>query len=219
MANAAQGGESAYTDEDVEFGRWLFAQECRFTLGVTDMHSLPAGDDLEVAFAGRSNVGKSSLLNALTNHRNLARTSHTPGRTQQLNFFSLAERLILVDLPGYGYAKVSKADVAQWTALVCDYLTGRPQLRRLFLLIDARRGIMPADEEIMDLLDSAAVAYQIVLTKADKLKAGASGNLVAQVRAAIAGRPASLPSVCPTSAHKGGGVPELRAEIGRLVRH
>ena len=217
MTSTARGDEPAFAAEELDFGRWLFAQECRFTLGVTNMQALPPGEDLEVAFAGRSNVGKSSLLNALTNHRNLARTSHTPGRTQQLNFFSLAERLVLVDLPGYGYAKVSKSDVAQWTALVRDYLVGRPQLRRLFLLIDARRGIMPADDEIMDLLDSAAVAYQVVLTKADK--AGRTEKQLAEVRTAIAGRPACLPFVFLTSARKGAGVQELRAEIGRLARH
>ncbi len=218
MADAAAGGAPAYAREELEFGRWLFAQECRFVFGATEIHALPAGDEPEVAFAGRSNVGKSSLLNALTNRRNLARTSHTPGRTQQLNFFSLAERLVLVDLPGYGYAKVSKTDVARWTALVRDYLAGRPQLRRLFLLVDGRRGLMPADGEIMDLLDGAAVVYQVVLTKADKLKPGPLQVLITDVGAAMAARPAALPFVAATSAHKGLGVAELRAEIGRLAR-
>ena len=193
----------AYTDGELEFGRWLFAQDCQFIFGATDVHSLPAGDGIEVAFAGRSNVGKSSLLNALTNRNNLARTSHTPGRTQQLNLFDLAGQIVLVDLPGYGYAKASKADVARWTAVVRDYLTGRPVLRRLFLLIDSRRGIMPADAEVMDLLDRAAVVYQLVLTKADKLKPPAIKRVSAETEAIATSRPAAMPVVCITSAHQG----------------
>ena len=219
MTDTAQSGGAAYAKEEIEFGRWLFAQECHFVRGVSILDDVPPSDLVEVAFAGRSNVGKSSLLNALANRRNLARTSHTPGRTQQLNFFILAERLMLVDLPGYGYARASKAEVAQWTALVRDYLTGRPQLRRLFLLVDARRGIMKADLEIMDLLDSAAVAYQLALTKVDKLKPVETERLRAEISAMLAKRPAAMPVVLTTSALKGAGVVELRAEIGRLARH
>ncbi len=218
MTDPALRGAEAYTDEELQYGRWLFAQECSFFFGATDLQGLPDRDMIEVAFAGRSNVGKSSLLNALTNRNNLARTSHTPGRTQQLNFFDLAGELVLVDLPGYGYAKASKTDVARWTALVRDYLTGRPVLRRLFLLIDSRRGIMPVDEEVMDLLDQAAVVYQLVLTKTDKLKSPALKRLQAEIPAALGARPAAMPVVCATSAEKGAGIQPLRAEIGRLVR-
>ncbi|MCY4065501.1 MAG: ribosome biogenesis GTP-binding protein YihA/YsxC, partial [Rhodospirillaceae bacterium] len=162
--------EGGAPDADgLEAGRLLFAQECSFVAGVVQVGGLPPDALPEVAFAGRSNVGKSSLINALTNRKALARTSNTPGRTQQINFFDLGGRLCLVDLPGYGYARASKDKVRRWNALIRDYLRGRASLRRVCLLIDARRGLTPGDREIMGLLDASAVSYQIVLTKSDKL--------------------------------------------------
>ena len=207
----------APSGEALEFGRWLFAQECRFLYGVATLWALPEPGLPEVAVAGRSNVGKSSLINALTGRRALARTSQTPGRTQQLNFFSLGERLLLVDLPGYGYARASKTAVADWTALVEDYLKGRPTLRRLCLLIDARRGIKDADANVMDMLDAAAVGYRIVLTKADQLSGPANAALSEAVTAALRKRPAAAPTPLTTSARNGTGIAELRAELASLA--
>ena len=162
--------QTLYSDFEIEQGRLLFAQECNFLLGIDKLGQLPDASLPEVAFAGRSNVGKSSLINALTSRKAIARTSNTPGRTQQLNFFNLGKRLILVDLPGYGYARVSKTQVAAWTRTLKAFLRGRVTLRRVCLLIDSRVGIKDLDREMMDMLDSAAVMYQIVLTKVDKLK-------------------------------------------------
>ncbi len=185
--------------------------------GVADLAGLPAPDRPEVAFAGRSNVGKSSLLNALVGRRQLARTSRTPGRTQELNFFALRESCYLVDLPGYGYARAGKAQVAAWSRLVRDYLRGRAVLRRVFLLIDARHGVKPSDREIAELLDRAAVSYQVVLTKIDKLKGGQLQSILGKTAEAIARHPAAHPAVLATSATNGVGLAELRAAIAALI--
>lgn len=181
------------------------------------MGGLPANSSPEIAFAGRSNVGKSSLVNALTGRKTLARTSHTPGRTQQLNFFDLGGRLTMVDLPGYGYARAPKGTVDQWTALIYDYLRGRVGLRLLCLLIDSRHGLKKADDDILNLLDKSAVAYQVVLTKTDKLKAGALPGVVAKVEAGLRKHPAAAPAVMTTSARGGAGIPELRSRLQMLA--
>jgi GTP-binding protein len=201
----------------MEAGRLLFAGECRFVIGVARIDDLPADALPEVAFAGRSNVGKSSLLNALTGRKALARTSNTPGRTQQLNFFDLGGRLMLVDLPGYGYAKAPKGDVDRWNRLIRLYLKGRVGLRRLCLLIDARHGLKPPDRQVMDLLAEAAVAYQIVLTKTDKLKAGELDERRAAIAGEIAKRAAASPEIAATSATRGDGIAELRAVLASLA--
>ncbi len=205
-----------YTDEQIEQGRLLFAAPVDFVMGVADMRSLPPADYPEICFAGRSNVGKSSLINALTNRKNLARSSNEPGRTRELNYFNLNEELFLVDLPGFGYARASKTDIARWTKLTLKYLQGRPTLKRVFLLIDSRRGVMESDEEIMSLLDTTAVVYQVVLTKTDKLKAKEREGLVEKVKARLIKRPAFHPIVMETSSEKGFGIAELRAEIATL---
>jgi GTP-binding protein len=202
----------------LERGRLLFAKECRFVAGVTDAAALPPAGLPEVAFAGRSNVGKSSLVNALTGRRTLARVSHTPGRTQQLNFFELGGRLMLVDLPGYGYAKAAKSKVADWNRLTEDYLRGRPTLRRLCLLIDSRHGALAADRAIMTLLDKAAVSYQLVLTKADKTRGPALARLTAELQAGIAGHGAAHPEIIATSSHDETGIPALRAALADLAQ-
>ena len=206
-----------YDEATLEAGRLLFAKECAFLKGVVAMDGLPADALPEVAFAGRSNVGKSSLLNALTGRKELARASNTPGRTRELNFFTLDQRLRLVDLPGYGYAKASRKLVDQWTKLTRDYLRGRSNLRRVNVLIDARHGLKKTDEEVMDLLDTAAVVYQIVLTKTDKIKPTAAEALRVQIAGAIAKRPAAYPMVFATSSEMGYGIPELRAELATLA--
>ena len=202
---------------DSAFGRWLFAQRCDFRAGVAQMDQLPVFDLPEVAFAGRSNVGKSSLLNALTGRKTLARTSNTPGRTRQLNFFDLGGRLMLVDLPGYGYARAPKTDIRRWTELTRDYLRGRPTLRRVCLLVDARRGVQEADAGVMTALDRAAVSYQLVWTKTDKADAAA----LAAAEAALPGlqrRHVALhPVARATSATRQTGLEELRAEIAQLA--
>ena len=205
------------TTDALEKGRWLFSQNCDFMLGVTSIAALPPSDVSEIAFAGRSNVGKSSLLNALTGRKALARTSNTPGRTRELNFFALTDGLRLVDLPGYGYAKVSKTEVSAWTQLLRSYLAGRPNLRRALLLVDARHGLKPSDLEMMDLFDEAAVVYQIILTKIDKLTTGKAEAIAGSVQKAIQRRPAAHPTIVMTSSEKKHGIAELRADIGALA--
>lgn len=201
----------------LEAGRLLFAGGCEFLVSAADENDLPQLGGSEVAFAGRSNVGKSSLLNALTERKTLARTSNTPGRTRLLNFFSLSGRLILVDLPGYGYARASKTDIARWTQLTRGYLKGRPQLRRVCLLIDARHGLKASDRQVMEELDTAAVSYQIVLTKADKMKPEPLQRLVEETEAAVAKHPAAHPFCLVTSAESGAGIAELRAALAALA--
>lgn len=205
------------TAEYLEAGRLLFAGPIAFELGVADMAQLPAGDVPEVAFAGRSNVGKSSLINALTGRLKLARASTEPGRTRELNFFRVGDRLRLVDLPGYGYAKAGRADIERWTTLTRDYLRGRPSLKRVILLIDARHGLKPHDSDVMDGLDKSAVNYQIVLTKADKVKPTEAEALIAAIAKQIAKRPAAHPEIVATSAETGQGIELLRAEIAALA--
>jgi GTP-binding protein len=206
------------TDADaIEAGRRLFAQSCRFVAAAATLERIPPATFPEVAFSGRSNVGKSTLVNALTGRSVLARVSSTPGRTRQLNFFELGERLILTDLPGYGYAKASKSDVAAWNRLVEGYLAGRQPLTRVLILIDGRHGIKPPDEEMMARLDTAAVSYQAVLTKCDKMPAGDLSRQVAAVTRALARRPAAHPVALATSARSGVGIPELRAALAALA--
>ena len=212
-------GEAAEeTSEALEEGRRLFAQPVRFLLGVADAAQLPPAMLPEVAFAGRSNVGKSSLLNALVGRRALARTSKTPGRTQQLNFFELGGRLVLVDLPGYGYAAAPKAKVEAWSGLVRDYLRGRPSLRQVCLLIDARHGVKRSDEEIMELLAQAAVPFQLLLTKGDLPRREALAARLAEARALSRRRRAALPEPLVTSARLGYGIAELRARLALIAR-
>jgi GTP-binding protein len=206
-----------FDDGALEAGRLLFAGPVTFERGAVDMSGLPEDGLPEIAFAGRSNVGKSSLLNALTGRKALARASAEPGRTRELNFFRLGEVLRLVDLPGYGYAKAPKAAIARWTALMLDYLRGRAPLKRVLLLIDARHGLKPHDMDVMDTLDGAAVTYQIVLTKADKLKPTEFADCEARTAAALAKRPAAHPRLVATSAQTGLGIAELRAEIAALA--
>lgn len=205
-------------DEDAaERGRMLFAGNTDFLKGVVAMSGLPDPDRIEVCFAGRSNVGKSTLINALTGRKALARASNTPGRTQEVNFFTLADSHYLVDLPGYGYANAPLPVVEKWQALLKRYLSGRQNLRRAFVLIDTRHGIKAVDHEIMSLLDSAAVTFQVVLTKADKLRGKALDNILAQVRGELARHPAAFPEMILTSSEKGDGIATLRATIADLV--
>jgi GTP-binding protein len=203
----------------LEAGRKLFATPCTFIAGAATVDSLPAPGGVEIAFAGRSNVGKSSLLNAVTGRRDLARTSSTPGRTQQINFFDLGGRLILVDLPGYGYSRAGKKATRNWTRLIRLYLRGRPTLRRVMVLVDARRGLGPADREVMDGLDDAAVSYQVVLTKADKAgkDPGDAQAVAHRVAEAITSRPAAHPDVLVTSSADGTGIEVLRAALAALA--
>ena len=205
------------SEEALEAGRLLFAKECTFVMGVARIDDLPADVLPEIAFAGRSNVGKSSLINALTGRKTLARTSNTPGRTQQLNFFDLGGRLTIVDLPGYGYAKAPKGEVDRWNRLIRKYLKGRVGLRRLCVLIDARHGLKVSDRQVMDLLDESAVVYQIVLTKADKVKAAERAKRHEEITAEIRKRTAANPEILETSAVKGNGIPELRAALAELA--
>jgi len=201
----------------LEQGRLLFAQECEFERGAADLAGIPPTRLPEVAFVGRSNVGKSSLVNALTGRKTLARVSNTPGRTRQINFFRLGGRLMLADLPGYGYAKVSKTESDAWTELIFAYLAGRPSLRRVVLLIDSRRAPLPHDVDVMDLLDRAAVSYQLVLTKVDKLKATELQDIEAQTKAVADKHTAAYPELLVTSAEKGTGIAELRASLAALA--
>ncbi|TCT08790.1 GTP-binding protein [Tepidamorphus gemmatus] len=209
------------SDEDsaaLEAGRLMFARPWQFRLGVVRLDQLPPADRPEVAFAGRSNVGKSSLLNALTGRRNLARTSNTPGRTQEINVFeSEGIALRLIDMPGYGFAQAPKGKVDAWTALIHRYLQGRPNLRRVFLLIDSRHGLKAVDEQIMERLDKAAVSYQAVLTKIDKIATAAQADVLAATAARLAMHPAAFPTIIATSSQKGTGIDILRAEIAGIA--
>jgi GTP-binding protein len=216
---AAMTDEAEEAVEAIARGEALFRQPCTFVKGVVRIADLPAEERVEAAFAGRSNVGKSSLLNALAGQKSLARVSVTPGRTRELNFFSLGKerQFYLVDMPGYGYAKASKSEVKGWNRLIHDYLKGRQQLRRVFLLIDARHGLKDNDREIVTLLDETAVSYQAVLTKADKLKLPALEKTVQQVAAELAKHPAAHPEIIVTSARTGEGLPKLRAAIASLA--
>jgi len=197
--------------------RKLFAGPCDFVWGTGDINSLPPQGVPEIAFVGRSNAGKSSLINALTNRKTLARVSHTPGRTREINFFKLGDRLMLADLPGYGYAKASKAMAAQWQALIFAYLRGRASLRRVVLLIDARRGVGEQDEQVMTLLDEAAVSYGVVLTKIDKLTAAEVGAAVAAADACARKHTAAFPEICATSAFRGLGLDPLKLQLAALA--
>jgi len=211
---------SPTTDDDdatTEAARKLFARDCRFIAGAASLDGLPAPTLPEVAFAGRSNVGKSTLINALTGQRALARTSRTPGRTQQINFFILGERLGLVDLPGYGYARASKTRIEAWTTLVHDYLRGRETLRRVVLLIDARHGPKSSDLEVMALLDEAAMTYQVVLTKADKTTTAMRAEVGEALTETLRRRPAAHPEFLFVSAQEGEGIAGLRAALAALA--
>ncbi len=204
-------------DTKLDAGRTLFARPVEFMLSVVSFKQLPPPDLPEICFAGRSNVGKSSLINALTGQKNLARASNTPGRTRELNYFNADDRIRLVDLPGYGYARASKTDIARWTKLTREFLRGRAGLRRVFLLIDSRHGLKSGDLDIMDMLDETAVIYQIILTKVDKLKKGELDKVTETTLKAISKRPAAFPGLIPTSSMKKDGLDLLRAEIATLA--
>jgi GTP-binding protein len=210
----------AFTDEDIGAGEALFRRPWQFLLSAPRLDVLPAAANPEIAFAGRSNVGKSSLINALVGQRGLARTSNTPGRTQELNFFvAPGVTLTLVDMPGYGFAEAPKAKVEAWTALVRDYLKGRPTLLRVFLLIDARHGLKSSDLAVMELMDQAAVSYQAVLTKIDKIKPPELARIVERTGAELETHAAAYPMLLATSTRTGHGLPELRAQIAQLVHN
>jgi GTP-binding protein len=209
---------SDFTSEELEAGRLLFAHDWQFRWAAPSVAALPPMQGVEIAFAGRSNVGKSSLINALTGRKALARTSHTPGRTQELIFFRADEALTMVDMPGYGYAEAAKTKVRAWTDLIYDYLRGRANLARVYVLIDARHGLKDTDAPVLDTLDQAAVSYAVVLTKGDQLKAAALEARRAEVAAALKGRAAAFPEVIATSSRDGAGIAELRAAVVRLAR-
>lgn len=204
-------------DVSRERGRLLFAGPVEFLKGVVAMSGLPPADRVEVCFAGRSNVGKSSLINALTGRKNLARASNTPGRTQEINFFTLGDDRYLVDLPGYGFAEAPVAVVAKWQALLKSYLQGRQTLRRAFVLVDMRHGVKSVDDEILTLLDRSAVTFQVVLTKADKVNKATREETIAQVQAALSKHPAAFPEIIVTSSEKGEGIEILRSVIATLM--
>jgi GTP-binding protein len=205
-----------FSPEEIEAGRKLFAADWRFAVAAACLEVLPPSAGLEIALAGRSNVGKSSLINALTGRKALARTSHTPGRTQELIVFVSGRPLSLVDMPGYGYAAAPKAKIASWTRLIAAYLGGRSNLARVYVLIDARHGVKPVDMALFDTLDRTAASYQIVLTKADQISKATLGPTVAAVRGMLERRPAAFPEIVITSARIGLGIAELRAAIARL---
>lgn len=205
--------DKEFSKEQMETARKIFSGPCDFMLGVVGLAQLPDAALPEIAFAGRSNVGKSSLVNALTRRNTLARTSNTPGRTQELNYFNLGDRLYMVDMPGYGYAKVSKEKIKAWTDLIFSYLRGRPTLRCVFILVDGRHGLKPTDIELMKMLDSSAVSYRIVLTKVDKVKINDLEKTIAKILLALKEHAAAYPEILYTSSIKGTGIPELRAVI------
>ncbi len=207
----------SFTEEELLAGRQILNGSATFRMGVAKLDQLPPMRNIEVAFAGRSNVGKSTLLNALTGVNGLARTSNTPGRTRELNFFDVGPNLSLVDMPGYGYAKASKKDVKQWQSVLRGYLRGRVGLTRAFVLIDARHGVMTPDIEMFEMLDDAAVAYQLVITKSDKIKPSELESLTAETLVAIKKRAAAYPTIHITSAEKAYGIDDLRAEVARLL--
>jgi GTP-binding protein len=217
MSEVARPADSTFTPAEIELGRKLFAGDWRFAWAASSLETLPAAQSIEIAFAGRSNVGKSSLINALTGRKALARTSHTPGRTQELIFFSAGSELTIVDMPGYGYAAAGKSKVAAWTALIHAFLRGRANLARVYVLVDSRHGLKPTDATVLDTLGQAAVSHEIVLTKADQVKPAELAACVDATRSAIAKRPAAFPDVLVTSARTGEGIPALRAAIARLV--
>jgi GTP-binding protein len=208
---------SPFTSAEIEAGRKLFAREWRFACAAGSLAALPPMRGVEIAFAGRSNVGKSSLINALAGRHALARTSRTPGRTQELIFFTSASQLVLVDMPGYGYAATSKTKVAAWTALIHAFLRGRANLARVYLLVDARHGLKPVDDDVLATLDKAAVNYQVVLTKADAIKSSELAVRLAATASALAKHGAAHPDVLATSARSGAGMPEMRSAIARLL--
>jgi GTP-binding protein len=205
--------------EKLAAARKLFAGACDFVWGTGDINSLPPQSLPEIAFVGRSNAGKSSLINALTNRKTLARVSHTPGRTREINFFKLGDRLMLADLPGYGYAKASKTMTAEWQKLIFSYLRGRASLRRVSLLIDARRGVLDLDKEVMCLLDEAAVSFGVVLTKIDKLSPEEIATVVAATDAEARKHTAAFPEICATSAFRGMGLDPLKVQLAALADH
>jgi len=207
-----------FTRSEIDAGRRLFAAEWDFAAAAGTLERLPRMAGIEVAFAGRSNVGKSSLINALTGRKALARTSHTPGRTQELIYFAADTPLRLVDMPGYGYAEAPKAKVKAWTALIHAYLAGRANLARVYVLIDARHGLKDADAAVLKTLDEAAVSYQVVLTKADQVKPAELEKRIGETAAALAKRPAAFPEILVTSSREGEGMAELRAAIARVVK-
>jgi GTP-binding protein len=214
---ASPGSSAEFSATEIEAGRKLFAGAWDFVSAAGSLGSLPPMRGPEIALAGRSNVGKSSLINAVTGRKALARTSHTPGRTQELVFFRGASPLILVDMPGYGFAAAAKHKIAAWTALIHDYLRGRATLARVYVLIDARHGLKPADTAILDSLGQAAVSHEIVLTKCDQVGESELAACIAATKAAIAKRPAAFPDLIVTSAKSGTGIAELRAAIARLL--
>lgn len=208
----------AFSEEALEAGRKLCMGPVEFVLGAASLSQLPDGNRPEIAFAGRSNVGKSSLINAVLNRKNLARSSAEPGKTRELNYFDVGDgKFWLVDLPGFGYAKVSREQQAKWVQVTKRYLRGRANLRRVFLLVDSRRGLMDTDLETMAMLNTAAVTYQIVLTKADKIKKSALDAETTKIQTTLKKNPAAHPIVRVTSSEKGFGIPELRAEIGQIA--